>query len=109
MLPRAISRDMRLRYPPYRHAIVQHLDQRVRVRVEDVRFEAAVARLVVEPVRYLAGLVMLGGSSYPKSKSSTPNFEYSISTLRYSLGTLAPLSEIGVSGTTCGAHEQVAT
>ena len=48
MLPWAISRDMRLCYSPYWHAIVQDLDQRVRIRVEDMRLQAAVFGLVVE-------------------------------------------------------------
>ncbi len=84
VLARTVRRDMRLRQTPDRERIMHHLYQWVRVRIEDVRLQTAEGRAVVEPadvsIRYV--LVEILHHTHPKSKSSTPNFEYSISTLR---------------------------
>jgi hypothetical protein len=49
VLARAVRRDVRLGDLAHRAEVVHRLQHRVRVRVQDVRLEAAVGRLVEEP------------------------------------------------------------
>lgn len=61
--------------------------------------QARVARLVVEPVRQVRDCIFqVAHNTYPKSKSSTPNLLYLISTLRYIMGTSACLLPMPISG-----------
>lgn len=71
--------------------VVHYLYKRVGIGIRDVVFESSVWSLVEEPgdtCKSLAPLDLEGESmAYPKSKSSTPNLLYLISTFRYSAGT----------------------
>lgn len=66
--------------------IPQHLEQRVGIGVEDVGFQSAVCGLVVEsgdmPSAKTKTATWRPASTHSKSKSSTPNLLYLISTLR---------------------------
>ena len=72
--------NVRLGHSAERRGVVQRLQERIGVRVEDIRLETAVLGTIVEP--YPVSGVSSRVSTHPKSKSSIPNLEYLISTLR---------------------------
>lgn len=75
-------RDMRLGQNTDRQEVVHDLHDWICVGVENVGFQTTEFSLVVEPVSYISSSRVSKKQAYAKSKSSTPNFEYSISTLR---------------------------
>ena len=116
MLSGAVGSNVRLGELTYWVYVMHDLQEWVSVRVKNVGFQAAELRLIVESTGSTTSVSLCGETTatipeveifytefrqqrpYPKSKSSTPNFEYSISTLRKSRG-MAPLySQVGVSG-----------
>lgn len=92
MLVYAGRRGMVQGKAPYYWGEVEKLQKRVRIGVRDMDLEARVWRLVVVPMNVVSGRRRYHhqcavGRTYPKSKSSTPNLLYFISTFRYMTGT----------------------
>lgn len=99
MFSRTTGGDMGLGEAANRMNVVHDLQQWVGVGVQNVRFKAAEFSLVIEAMSNMRISSMKDeGSSdqrpHPKSKSSTPNFEYSISTFAYFLGTSSPTTSL---------------
>jgi hypothetical protein len=100
MLPRAVCGDMCLGKRTNRVDVVEGLENTVGVAVEDMCLEPRVRGSVVKSTRLLDLFISPERSwqeeqekdivaervTHPKSKSSTPNFEYSISSFLNALG-----------------------
>jgi hypothetical protein len=77
---------------PDRPQIMHDLDDRICIGIEYMCLQSTIRGLVIEPISCEQIPYSVTFAAYSKSKSSTPNLEYSISTLRYITGTSSTTS-----------------
>jgi hypothetical protein len=75
-----------------RPQIMHHLNDRICIGIEYMCFQSTIGGLVIEPIACEQRSPSVRLVAYSKSKSSTPNLEYSISTFRYVTGTSSTAS-----------------